>query len=72
MTNEERKDFENDFVKNVKSSYANHEKLGEMWAKLEVAKIMMDQASGLTSQVYDDLKFLGLIHEMDKRGELDD
>ena len=40
MTNEERKDFENDFVKNVKSSYANHEKLGEMWAKLEVAKNM--------------------------------
>lgn len=42
------------------SKYANsldREKLSDLWAKVEVAKIMMDQANKLTRQVYADLEF---------------
>jgi hypothetical protein len=42
------------------SEYAksiDSEKLADLWAKVEVAKIMMDQANKLTRQVYADLEF---------------
>jgi hypothetical protein len=42
------------------SKYADSvdtEKLADLWAKVEVAKIMMDQATKLTRQVYADLEF---------------
>jgi hypothetical protein len=42
------------------SKYADSldtEKLSDLWAKVEVAKIMMDQATKLTRQVYADLEF---------------
>ena len=44
----------------------DQEKLSELWAKVEVAKIMMDQANKLTSQVYADLEFYQMTHEFKK------
>lgn len=51
------------------SRYADsldQEKLSELWAKVEVAKIMMDQASKLTRQVYADLEFYQMTSDFKK------
>jgi hypothetical protein len=60
--NEDNKDFD-------LSRYADavdQEKLSELWAKVEVAKIMMDQANKLTRQVYADLEFYQMTSEFKK------
>ena len=48
--NDDNKDFDFDLSRYADS--VDQEKLSEIWAKVEVAKIMMDQASKLTRQVY--------------------
>jgi hypothetical protein len=65
--NEDNKDFDFDL-----SDYAdslNPEKLSELWAKVEVAKIMMDQASKLTRQIYADLEFYKMTSEFKKSND---
>lgn len=51
---------DNDFDSFDASRYAgslDSEKLADLWAKVEVAKIMTDRAANLTRQVYSDLEF---------------
>jgi hypothetical protein len=62
--NEDNKDFDFDL-----SSYADSldsDKLSDLWAKVEVAKIMMDQANKLTRQVFSDLEFYKMTSEFKK------
>ena len=62
--NEDNKDFDFDL-----SEYAgslDQEKLSDLWAKVEVAKIMMDQANKLTRQVFSDLEFYKMTSEFKK------
>ena len=62
--NEDNKDFDFDL-----SEYAgslDQEKLSDLWAKVEVAKIMMDQANKLTRQVFADLEFYKMTSEFRK------
>jgi hypothetical protein len=53
--NEDSRDF--DFDLSRYASALDQEKISDLWAKVEVAKIMMDQANKLTRQVYADLEF---------------
>jgi hypothetical protein len=62
--NEDNKDFDFDLSRYADS--VDQEKLSEIWAKVEVAKIMMDQASKLTRQVYADLEFYKMTSEFKK------
>jgi hypothetical protein len=62
--NEDNKDF--DFDLSRYADAVDQEKLSELWAKVEVAKIMMDQANKLTRQVYADLEFYQMTHEFKK------
>ena len=59
--NEDSKDFDFDLSRYAGS--LDQEKLSELWAKVEVAKIMMDQANKLTRQVYADLEFYKMTSE---------
>jgi hypothetical protein len=62
--NEDNKDFDFDL-----SEYADSldsDKLSDLWAKVEVAKIMMDQANKLTRQVFADLEFYKMTSEFKK------
>lgn len=52
---EDSRDF--DFDLSRYASALDQEKISDLWAKVEVAKIMMDQANKLTRQVYADLEF---------------
>jgi len=54
-------DFNFDASEYAKS--VDSEKLADLWAKVEVAKIMMDQATNLTRQVYADLEFYKMTSE---------
>jgi hypothetical protein len=68
--NEDSRDFDFDL-----SRYANSldsDKLSELWAKVEVAKIMMDQANKLTRQVYADLEFYQMTSEFNTSSSDDD
>jgi hypothetical protein len=68
--NEDNKDFDFDL-----SRYANSldtDKLSDLWAKVEVAKIMMDQANKLTRQVFADLEFYQMTSEFNKSNSDDD
>jgi hypothetical protein len=58
---EDNKDFDFDLSRYAGS--LDQEKLSELWAKVEVAKIMMDQANKLTRQVYADLEFYKMTSE---------
>ena len=62
--NEDSKDFDFDLSRYAGS--LDQEKLSELWAKVEVAKIMMDQANKLTRQVYADLEFYQMTSEFRK------
>ena len=62
--NEDSKDFDFDLSRYAGS--LDQEKLSELWAKVEVAKIMMDQANKLTRQVYADLEFYQMTSEFKK------
>jgi hypothetical protein len=62
--NEDNKDFDFDLSRYADSM--DQEKLSEIWAKVEVAKIMMDQAAKLTRQVYADLEFYKMTSEFKK------
>jgi hypothetical protein len=59
--NEDNNGF--DFDLSRYASSLDQEKLSELWAKVEVAKIMMDQATKLTRQVYADLEFYKMTSE---------
>lgn len=59
--NEDSKDFDFDLSRYAGS--LDQEKLSDLWAKVEVAKIMMDQANKLTRQVYADLEFYQMTSE---------
>jgi hypothetical protein len=61
---EDNRDFDFDLSRYAGS--LDQEKLSELWAKVEVAKIMMDQANKLTRQVYADLEFYQMTHEFKK------
>ena len=68
--NEDNKDFDFDL-----SEYAgslDQEKLSDLWAKVEVAKIMMDQANKLTRQVFADLEFYKMTSEFNTSSSDDD
>jgi hypothetical protein len=62
--NEDNKDFNFDLSKYADS--LDSDKLSDLWAKVEVAKIMMDQANKLTRQVYADLEFYQMTSEFKK------
>ena len=62
--NEDNKDFNFDLSKYA--DFLDEEKLSELWAKVEVAKIMMEQASKLTRQIYADLEFYEMTSEFKK------
>jgi hypothetical protein len=62
--NEDGKDFDFDLSRYAGS--LDQEKISDLWAKVEVAKIMMDQATKLTRQVYADLEFYKMTSEFDK------
>jgi hypothetical protein len=62
--NEDNRDF--DFDLSRYADAVDQEKLSELWAKVEVAKIMMDQASKLTRQVYADLEFYQMTSDFKK------
>jgi len=62
--NEDNKDFDFDLSKY--SDSLDSDKLSELWAKVEVAKIMMDQANKLTRQVFSDLEFYKMTSEFKK------
>jgi hypothetical protein len=62
--NEDNKDFDFDLSRYAGS--LDEEKLSELWAKVEVAKIMMDQANKLTRQVFSDLEFYKMTSEFKK------
>ena len=62
--NEDSRDFNFDLSRYADS--LDQEKLSELWAKVEVAKIMMDQASKLTRQVYADLEFYQMTSDFKK------
>jgi hypothetical protein len=62
--NEDNKDFDFDLSKYADS--LDSDKLSDLWAKVEVAKIMMDQANKLTRQVYADLEFYQMTSEFKK------
>ena len=52
--------IDDDFNSFDASRYADSldsKKLADLWAKVEVAKIMTDRAANLTRQVYSDLEF---------------
>ena len=66
--NEDNKDFDFDLSRYAGS--LDQEKLSDLWAKVEVAKIMMDQATKLTRQVYADLEFYKMTSTF--RDNLDD
>jgi len=53
--NEDNKNFNFDLSRYADS--LDQDKISDLWAKIEVAKIMMDQANKLTRQVYADLEF---------------
>jgi hypothetical protein len=64
---------DNDFSSFDASRYADSvdsEKLADLWAKVEVAKIMTDRAADLTRQVYSDLEFYKMTYGF--KGDLDD
>lgn len=65
---EDSKDFDFDLSRYAGS--LDQEKLSDLWAKVEVAKIMMDQATKLTRQVYADLEFYKMTSTF--RDDLDD
>ena len=62
--NEDSRDFDFDLSRYAGS--LDQEKLSDLWAKVEVAKIMMDQANKLTRQVYADLEFYQMTSEFRK------
>jgi hypothetical protein len=62
--NEDNKDFNFDLSKYADS--LDSDKLSDLWAKVEVAKIMMDQANKLTRQVFSDLEFYKMTSEFKK------
>lgn len=62
--NEDNKDFDFDLSRYAGS--LDEEKLSDLWAKVEVAKIMMDQANKLTRQVFADLEFYQMTSEFRK------
>jgi hypothetical protein len=62
--NEDSRDFDFDLSRYAEA--VDQEKLSELWAKVEVAKIMMDQASKLTRQVYADLEFYQMTSDFKK------
>jgi hypothetical protein len=62
--NEDNKDFDFDLSKYADS--LDSDKLSDLWAKVEVAKIMMDQANKLTRQVFSDLEFYKMTSEFKK------
>ena len=68
--NEYNKDFNFDLSKYADS--LDSDKLSELWAKVEVAKIMMDQANKLTRQVFADLEFYKMTSEFKKSNDDDD
>jgi hypothetical protein len=62
--NENNKDF--NFDLSMYADSLDSDKLSELWAKVEVAKIMMDQANKLTRQVFADLEFYKMTSEFKK------
>lgn len=68
--NEDNKDFDFDLSRYAGS--LDEEKLSELWAKVEVAKIMMDQANKLTRQVFADLEFYQMTSEFNASSSDDD
>jgi len=68
--NEDNKDFDFDLSRYAGS--LDEEKLSELWAKVEVAKIMMDQANKLTRQVFADLEFYQMTSEFNSSSSDDD
>jgi hypothetical protein len=68
--NEDNKDFDFDLSRYAGS--LDEEKLSELWAKVEVAKIMMDQANKLTRQVFADLEFYQMTSEFNTSSSDDD
>jgi hypothetical protein len=65
--NEDNKDF--DFDLSRYADILDQEKLSELWAKVEVAKIMTDQANKLTRQVYADLEFYKMASSFNKAND---
>ena len=61
---EDSRDFDFDLSKYADS--LDSDKLSDLWAKVEVAKIMMDQANKLTRQVFADLEFYKMTSEFKK------
>jgi hypothetical protein len=60
---------DNDDFKLDLSKYADsldRDKIAGLWAKAEVATIMMDQARNLLRQVYADIEFYHIAHEYKK------
>jgi hypothetical protein len=68
--NEDNKDFDFDLSRYAGS--LDQEKLSDLWAKVEVAKIMMDQANKLTRQVFADLEFYQMTSEFNTSSSDDD
>jgi hypothetical protein len=65
--NENNKDF--NFDLSMYADSLDSDKLSELWAKVEVAKIMMDQANKLTRQVFADLEFYKMTSEFKKSND---
>lgn len=63
---EDNKEFNFNFDLSNYADVLDHEKLAELWAKVEVAKIMMEQTSKLTRQIYADLEFYKMASEYKK------
>ena len=59
--NEDKNGFDFDLSRYADS--LDTDKLSNLWAKVEVAKMMMDQATKLTNQVYADLEFYKMTSE---------
>ena len=59
--NEDNSGFDFDLSRYAGS--LDEDKLSNLWAKVEVAKMMMDQATKLTRQVYADLEFYKMTSE---------
>ena len=68
--NEDSRDFDFDLSRYAGS--LDQEKLSDLWAKVEVAKIMMDQANKLTRQVFADLEFYKMTSEFNTSSSDDD
>jgi hypothetical protein len=62
--NKDNEDFNFDLSKYADAM--DQEKLAELWAKVEVAQMLIDQSQKLTKQVYDDIEFFRMASKFNR------